>query len=47
MQSDFLLKSGLPIGSIVAPFGGSYSESYKVIPKRNYLLWSLWVVKAF
>ena len=43
MQSGFLLKLGLPIGSIVAPF---WAESYKVIPKRNYLLWSLWVVKA-
>ena len=26
----------LPIGSIVVPFGGSYLESYKVLPKRNY-----------
>ena len=26
----------LPIGSIVVPFEGSYLESYKVIPKRNY-----------
>ena len=26
----------LPRGSIVVPFGGSYLESYKVIPKRNY-----------
>ena len=26
----------LTIGSIVVPFGGSYLESYKVIPKRNY-----------
>ena len=25
-----------PIGSIVVPFWGSYLESYKVIPKRNY-----------
>ena len=27
---------GLPIGSIGVPFGGSYIESCKVIPKRNY-----------
>ena len=27
---------GLPIGLKVVPFGGSYSEFYKVIPKRNY-----------
>ena len=26
----------VPVGSIVVPFGGSYLESYKVIPKRNY-----------
>ena len=26
----------LPRGSIVVPFWGSYLESYKVIPKRNY-----------
>ena len=26
----------LPRGSIVAPFWGSYLESYKEIPKRNY-----------
>ena len=26
----------IPIGSIVVPFGGSYLESCKVIPKRNY-----------
>ena len=26
----------LPTGSIVVPFGGSYAESYKVFPKRNY-----------
>ena len=26
----------LPIGSMVAPFGGSHIGSYKVIPKRNY-----------
>ena len=26
----------LPIGPIVVPFWGSYLESYKVIPKRNY-----------
>ena len=33
---------GVPIGSIVVPFCGSYLESYKVIPKRNYydLGWS-------
>ena len=27
----------IPIGSKVVPFYGSYLESYKVIPKRNYL----------
>ena len=27
----------LPIGSLVVPFCGLYLESYKVIPKRNYL----------
>ena len=32
--SKFFL--GLPKGSIVVPFWGSYTESYKVIPKRNY-----------
>ena len=26
----------VPIGPIVVPFWGSYVESYKVIPKRNY-----------
>ena len=26
----------LSIGSIIVPFAGSYIESYKVIPKRNY-----------
>ena len=26
----------LPIVSIVVPFWGSYIESYRVIPKRNY-----------
>ena len=26
----------IPRGSIVVPFWGSYLESYKVIPKRNY-----------
>ena len=26
----------LPRGSIVVPFDGSYLESYKVIPKKNY-----------
>ena len=26
----------LPIGPMVVPFGGSYLEFYKVIPKRNY-----------
>ena len=25
-----------PIGPIVVPFGGSYLEFHKVIPKRNY-----------
>ena len=29
--------SGLPIGSMVVPFCGSYLGSYQVIPKRNYL----------
>ena len=28
----------LPIGPIVVPFWGSYLDSYKVIPKRNYYL---------
>ena len=27
---------GLPVGSIVVPFCGSYLGSYKAIPKRNY-----------
>ena len=27
----------LPIGPYVVPFYGSYLESYKVIPKGNYL----------
>ena len=27
---------GLPTGSIVVPYWGSYLESDKVIPKRNY-----------
>ena len=27
---------GLPRGYKVVPFGVSYIESYKVIPKRNY-----------
>ena len=27
---------GLGIGPKVVPFGGSYLEFYKVIPKRNY-----------
>ena len=28
---------GLPIGSLVVPFYGSYLEAdYKVVPKRNY-----------
>ena len=31
-----LLVHSLPIGRIVVPFGGSYLEFYKVIPKRNY-----------
>ena len=26
----------VPQGSIVVPFWGSYIESYKVVPKRNY-----------
>ena len=26
----------IPIGPIAVPFGGSYLEFYKVIPKRNY-----------
>ena len=32
----------LPKGSIVAPFGGSYLESYGGYPKKE-LLWSLGV----
>ena len=32
----------LPLGPKVAPFGGSYLESYKGIPKKE-LLWGLWV----
>ena len=28
--------SRLPIGPIVVPFGGSYLEPYKVVPKKNY-----------
>ena len=28
----------LPIGPKVVPFGGSYLEFYKVLPKRNYFL---------
>ena len=32
----------VPIVPIVVPFGGSYLESYKVIPKKE-LLWGLWV----
>ena len=32
----WILVSTLPIGPIVVPFRGSYLESYKVIPKRNY-----------
>ena len=31
-----LLRRSLPIGPKVVPFGGSYLEFYKVIPKRNY-----------
>ena len=27
---------GIPIGPKVVPFGGSYLEFYKVVPKRNY-----------
>ena len=34
-QAEGLVK-GLPRGSIVVPFCGSYLESYKLIPKRNY-----------
>ena len=34
--------STLPIGSMAVLLGGSYLESYKVIPKKE-LLWSLWV----
>ena len=36
----------MPRGPKVVPFGGSYIESYKVTPKRNYFGasgWSLWV----
>ena len=28
--------ASIPRGSIVVPFCGSYLETYKVIPKRNY-----------
>ena len=31
-----LLNRAIPIGSIVVPFWGSYLESYKVFPRRNY-----------
>ena len=30
------IRTLLPIGPKVVPFGGSYIEFYKVIPKRNY-----------
>ena len=30
------IKGALPRGSIVVPVGGSYIESYKVIPNWNY-----------
>ena len=33
---------GLPIGSIVVPFCGSYLGSYKVVPKKE-LRWGLGV----
>ena len=38
-------KPTFPIGPIVVSSWGSYVESYKVSPKRNYyeLLWGLWV----
>ena len=36
----------LPRGSKVVPFGGSYIESQKGIPKKE-LLWSLWVRTRF
>ena len=32
----------LPGGPIEVPFGGSYIESYKVLPNKE-LLWGLWV----
>ena len=34
--SGFRVQPCLPGGSKVVPFWGSYLESYKVIPKRNY-----------
>ena len=36
LPASGLRGSGLPIGPKVVPFWGSYSEFYKVIPKRNY-----------
>ena len=30
------VQEALPIGSIVVPCCGSYIESYKVVPKRDY-----------
>ena len=35
-SGTLLLTHDLPRGSKVVPFWGSYIESYKVIPKRNY-----------
>ena len=36
LAAHVLVSVGLPIGSLVVPFYGSYLETYKVIPKRNY-----------
>ena len=35
-ERDRMFITWLPLGAIVVPFCGSYLESYKVIPKRNY-----------
>ena len=36
MEVLTLWKGSIPIGPKVVPFWGSYSEIYKVIPKRDY-----------
>ena len=38
-NSHIKVHSALPIGPKVAPFGGSYLDFYKVIPKKE-LLWA-------